>query len=60
MLTSSAFNCQWMVTKDMIILVKCLPPLRHKITEHPWIKARSTVKYNEGPERGDINPIETV
>ena len=36
----------------MIILVKCLPGLRHKFTEHPWVKARSTVKYNEGPEGG--------
>ena len=44
----------------MIILVKRLSAFRHKIIEHPSIKARSTVKYNEGPERGDINPIETV
>ena len=30
---------------------------RHKITEHPWIKARSTVKYNEGPEGGISIPL---
>ena len=41
----------------MIILVKCLSAFRHKITEHPWIKARSTVKYNEGPEGGISIPL---
>ena len=42
---------------DMIILVKCLSAFGHKITEHPWIKARSTVKYNEGPVEGISIPL---
>ena len=46
-----------MVTKNMIILVKCLSAFRRKITEHHWIKARSTVKYNEGPEGGISIPL---
>ena len=46
----SIVNKWWQ--KNMIILVKCLSAFRHKITEHPWIKTRSTVKYNESPEEG--------
>ena len=51
----SIVNKWWQ--KNMIILVKCLSAFRHKITEHPWIKARSTVKYNEGPEGGISIPL---
>ena len=51
----SIVNKWWQ--KNMIILVKCLSAFRHKITEHPWINARSTVKYNEGPEGGISIPL---